>query len=281
MTLQESGQPSRPEPGRGVRRRVALQKVQGNVGGEVGEDGQRSWPVRIEQRLELIGGGNPGLDVIVAHPNQGLQLAGHRIHGPQPAQAAAVGAQIIGQAIAVPRVRLRMRRTPSRARRIKSVWMDGNHWMASLHQPFHDQTARAFDRDGQCFRSTMVAQSLQGVLEVCLMVANLEMLDDSTLLIEHRHIVGLAGPIPTHIHEHTSVPSRDNEDLLGAEGRSRRLIGRPSPRLVPNAGLRSSAHRGRQYSCWPSAGERARPCLGGHRSLRPSLNQVAPLMVEQ
>jgi hypothetical protein len=106
-------------------------------------------------------------------------------------------------------------------------------------------------------------------------------LDKLTLLVKHCHVMDLAGPVPSDVHGRTSVLVRDNENLVGAEGPGRELIGRPSPRLVPNAGQRPSAHLVRQYSCRPSIGSPAWPWPGGHRRLRPSLNQAAAGMVRQ
>jgi hypothetical protein len=105
--------------------------------------------------------------------------------------------------------------------------------------------------------------------------------DHLAVLIDGGDVMVLAGPVLTDVHGQTSVAARDNGDGTGAEGRSRILIGRPSKRHVSNAGLRPSAHRGRQNSSWPWTGSAGWPCPGGHRRLRPSLTRVATRMVPQ
>jgi hypothetical protein len=235
----------------------------------------------VEEGGQLIAGGDSGLDLIVAAADQGLEVARDLAEWLQAAQPVTIGAQEVGQAVAVAGVRFGARGAPAGTGGVEGVGVDGHQGVALGQQPLHDQAAGPLDGDRQPGRLAKLAQAAEDGEQAGLAVLDFGVEDDPAVAVDDGDVVALAGPVPTDVHGQTSIVARDNDDDAGAEGRSRKLIGRPSPRHVPNAGLRPSAHRGRRYSCWPSTGSRRWPCLSGHRRLRPSLNQAAARMVQQ
>ncbi len=219
--------------------------------------------------------------MVVTHADDGLQLPGLLVERLQSPQTVTIGSEVIGKAVAVSGVGLRPSCPPAAAGSIEGVGVNRDDRVSSCEKPLHNDSIRPFDGDGQISWFSVPPHSGECALEPGFVMVDGESFGHLPLVAEDRDVVALAGPVPSDEHVDSSLVARDNVLLDGAEGRSRRLIGRPLPRLVPNAGLRPSAHRGRLNSFWPSADERNRPYPDGHRRLRPSLIGVAPRMVEQ
>jgi hypothetical protein len=74
---------------------------QGKLGGQPEEQLLGAGPVRVQERAELHAGRGLGGNMVVAQPDQGLQLTGTRVHRLQPAQPVAIGAQVVRELVAV------------------------------------------------------------------------------------------------------------------------------------------------------------------------------------
>jgi len=95
----------------------------------------------VEQRLELVGGGDFGFDVIVTSPAESLQLTSGLVQRAQPAHSVAVGAQEICEAVAVTGVGLGAPRTPTWPGSVKRVRMHRDNQMPGLQESLDDPTA--------------------------------------------------------------------------------------------------------------------------------------------
>jgi hypothetical protein len=62
--------------------------------------------VGVQERAELHAGRGLGGNLVVAQPDQRLQLAGNWVRRLEPAQPVAVGAQVVRELVAVTRVGL-------------------------------------------------------------------------------------------------------------------------------------------------------------------------------
>jgi hypothetical protein len=74
--------------------------------------------VGVQQGAELVAGRDLGLDVVLAEPHQGLEFAGGILQRLQPPQSMAVGAQVVGQPVAVARSDL----APAAPQRGRAAW---------------------------------------------------------------------------------------------------------------------------------------------------------------
>jgi hypothetical protein len=101
----------------------------------------------VEERLELVGSGHLGFDVIVTSPAESLELASGLVQRPQPAHSVAVGAQEICEAVAVTGVGLGARRTPTWPGGVKRIWMHRDNWMPGLKESLDDKPTGALDGD--------------------------------------------------------------------------------------------------------------------------------------
>jgi hypothetical protein len=103
--------------------------------------------VRVEQGGKLVGGGGASADVVFAEPGQALQFGEADVGGLKPAQAVAVGAQVVGEFVAVAGVGLGAGGTPAGTRGMKRGGMHRKDGMPGREEPVDDEAVRAFDDD--------------------------------------------------------------------------------------------------------------------------------------
>ena len=219
----------------------------------------------VQQRCQPVGGSHLGFHVVVTQPGQRTQALRRWRQLMDDPEAVAVGAQVVGQAVAVLRIGLGPGGTPAGPGGVERVGVDRHHRMACCQQPLHDQAARPLDRHRQLCGLSVAGKPLQAPGDPILGVLHLEGIDQPAGIVDDAHVVGLAGPIPTNLHPCFSLRSARHDKLHGAESPPRTLTVRPSVGRVPKAGYGLSARRGRRYSRWPSKGSRAWPSPNVHR----------------
>jgi len=201
----ERGQMGLVETGGGLWGRVLGQERQGDLGGGPEEDLLGARPMGVQQRPELVAGGSLGGDVVVAQPDQGLQLAGDRIRRLQPAWPVPVGAQVIGELVAVARVGLGAGGAPTRPSSMEGARVDRDDRMTGGQQSSDDQAVAAFDRHRQVGRIAMGGEPGQDGVQVRLGVAERPAVHDHAAGVEDRHGVAGAGPVPSD-EQHGGLP---------------------------------------------------------------------------
>jgi hypothetical protein len=179
---------------------VGLQEGQGDLGAEPREDLPGAGPMSLQQGAELVAGGGLGLYVVFAQPDQGLELAGGGVQGSQSAQPVAVGAQVVGQLVAVAGVGLGPGRAPAGPGGVERGGVDRHDRMAGGQQPVDDQPAGLLDRYGQLVGLAVAGQPRERVGQSGLGVGWCPVVDHGAGVVDDGHIVGGAGPVPANKH---------------------------------------------------------------------------------
>jgi hypothetical protein len=156
--------------------------------------------VRLQQGAELVASRGAGPHVVLTQPHQSLQLLEAHVGWVQPAQPVPVGAQVVGQLVAVARIGLRSRRAPARAGGPERGGVHRHHWVTGGQQPLDNQPTAALDNDRQRGGLRQACQSLQRPEEVLLGVAKRPTVNHDAGAVQHGHIMGGAGPVPAHEH---------------------------------------------------------------------------------
>ena len=138
--------------------------------------------------------------MILAQPHQGLELLQARVGPVQPAEPVPVGAQVVGQLVAVTSVGLGPGRAPARPRRPERGRVHGHDRMPSSHQAVHDQPAGALDDDRQRGRLPKPGQSLQRSRQVLLGVLQRPAVNHRAGVVQHGHVMGGARSVPADEH---------------------------------------------------------------------------------
>jgi hypothetical protein len=241
------------EAGGCLRGGVGLQEGQGDLGAEPREDLLGTGPMSVQQGAELVAGGGLGLDVVLAQPHQGLELAGGGVQGIQSAQPVAVGAQVVGQLVAVTGVGLGTGRAPAGPGSVERGGVDRHHGVAGGQQPVNDQPTGLLDRYGQLVGLAVAGQPRERVGQSGLGVGRCPVVNHGAGVVDNGHVVGGAGPVPAN--KHRSALLLAVSLLLVAEASPGRRCLIDGPRwgdvLKPVMG---SARPGRQNSNWPSSG---------------------------
>ena len=101
MAAEELGQAALAQALGALGRRVAGEEGQGDGGIDVGEDHGGAGPEALEQGAQLIGERHALGDEVIAAPDEGPQGAGLVGERLQRAEAMAIGAEQVGEEIAV------------------------------------------------------------------------------------------------------------------------------------------------------------------------------------
>jgi hypothetical protein len=134
--------------------------------------------------------------VVLTQPDQGLQLPQPWIQRLQPAQPVAVGAQVVGQLVAVPRIGLGASSAPAGPGGMEGGRMHRDDRMASGQQPVHHQPGRSFNDHREVGRLAMAGKSRQRLGKRLFGMPQRPALHHPALVIQHGHVVADAGPIP-------------------------------------------------------------------------------------
>jgi hypothetical protein len=225
-------------------------------------------PVVAEHRPQLVGGGGAGADLVLAEPDQGLQLAQAGVGGFEPAQPVPVGAQVIGELVAVAGIGLRAGCSPPGPCGEERGRVHRDDRVPGGEQPVDDQAAGLLDDHRQVTGVAVAAQPCQRHLPAGLAMGKRPPVQHGTSVIQHRDIVSLAGPVPADIF-HSWPPSRGRWQLRGLETLSRFLIVRPSvghvpQRRSPGLGARSGSTKTGRHD-----GSATRPSPGTTEEPRP------------
>jgi hypothetical protein len=156
--------------------------------------------VRLEQGAELIAGRGAGAHVVLAQPHQGLEFLKAWVGAIQPAEPVAVGAQVVGELVAVAGIGLRPRRAPPRAGGPERGGVHRHDWVTGGEQALHDQPTGALDDDRQRGRFRQACQSLQRPHQVLLGVPQRPTVNHDAGVVQHRHSMAGARPVPAHEH---------------------------------------------------------------------------------
>ena len=179
----------------------------------------------IKQRPQLIGSHQSRRELAAtaaAQLTKMHRLGQRRSEHPQGVLVGIeVGAQELGQLVAVPGVALRPRGTPARAQRVEGVGMHRHHRVSRSQQPIHDQAAAGLDRDGKIPRLLELGQPLHRGHQLVFTVPQRPMRHTMAALIGHRHVMGLSGPVPTCLHRRSPPTSGSSP---GGRGSGRQLV---------------------------------------------------------
>jgi hypothetical protein len=152
--------------------------------------------VCLQQGAELHAGRGAGPQVVLAQPHQGLELLEARVGAIQPAEPVPVGAQVVGQLIAVAGVRLGPGRTPAWPGRPERGRVHGHDRVPSDQQAVHDQPAGALNADRQSGGISVAGQAVQRPSKVLLGVSERPAVNHRAGFVQDGHVMGGAGPIP-------------------------------------------------------------------------------------
>jgi hypothetical protein len=147
--------------------------------------------VGLQQRAELVAGRDLGLDVVLAQPHQGLELAGGVVQRLQSPQPVAVGAQVLGQLVAVTRIGLGTGGAPA-----GPGGVDRHDRVAGSQQPIHDQPAGLLDRHWQLLGPAPASQPDHRFAEACLGVWRCPVVGHGAGVVDHGDVMGGTGPVP-------------------------------------------------------------------------------------
>ena len=192
----ERGQLGLVELGGGLRGGELGQEGQGDLGGEPEEQLLGAGPVSVQERAELVAGRGLGGNMVIAQPDQRLQLAGDRVHRLQPAQPVAVGTQVVRELVAIARIGLGAGGTPAGPGGMECPRVDRDHRVAGGEQPVDNQAVGAFDRHGQVSRAAVAGQAGQHRVQVLLGVRGHPAVDHLAGGVEDGHGMTGARPVP-------------------------------------------------------------------------------------
>jgi hypothetical protein len=134
--------------------------------------------------------------MILTQPDQGLQLPQPWIQGLELAQPVAVGAQVVRQLVAVTRIGLGTSSAPAGPGGVKGGGVHRDHPMAGGQQPVHHQPGRPFNDHRHLGRLAMAGKPRQRLGEGLLGMPQPPALHHPALVVQDRHVVAGAGPIP-------------------------------------------------------------------------------------
>ena len=270
MLSAEGAHPLGSEPRGRLRSRVALDEGQRDRRVDVGEDGCRARPERLQEAAQLVGQLHPRRHQIVASSYQGAQGEDLVALRSKRLEAVAVGAQQIGEYVGIGRVALAAVASVTRTARLDGIGVDRNHLEAGLDHRI-DQEARG-SLDGYRRRAQAPKAPLQLGQAACI-VGDLHALDDGAVNVDDAHRVRSAGPVqPGKVTAHRQAPAscgmtrRAGSPRGSLTDRRSWLLLNNTAALHPVARLGLPAPRGLRVSCGPSSGQRTRQSPRGHGS---------------
>ncbi len=150
----------------------------------------------LEQGSQLVGGGDLGAHVVIAHADDGLQLGSRGAERFEPAEPVPFGAQVVGQLVAVAGVALGLGGTPAGPGGVEGVGVDRHHRMPRREQPGDDQAVSRLDRHRQLARVAMVREAPQCRGDAGFVMGWRPAVQDLAGVVEDSDVVGLRWPSP-------------------------------------------------------------------------------------
>lgn len=151
----------------------------------------------FEQGAELVAGRRACANVVIAQAHEGLKFSQAAVDRHEAAQAVAVGAQVVGEFIAVTRIGLGAGGAPSRPGGMEGGGVHGHDRISGLEQAVDDQPTGTFDDDGQFGRGAVAGQPGQSSLKVGFAVLEGPMADHHAAVVNDGHVMAGAGPVPS------------------------------------------------------------------------------------
>ncbi len=254
---------------------VAGQERQADRRLDVGEDLFRARPVRIEQRGELVGGRNPGLDQLGAGAGHDAQRGGVLGQWGRSAQPVGAQPQVLGDHVRVARVGLRPGDHLALPPGLDRVRLHRDHRVPGGEQRVDQPPVRALDRYRHVTGRAQLGQSADQAGERGRGVGDGERRDRATGWVEHAHRMGLRGPVDPDEEQRTyqrhvrrlPVGSRQNAD--GNPAGCRVVTDRRSPQQ-PSVVDHQPGQRSRGRQC--HAAQEGRPT----RAVTPAPTRFLP-----
>jgi len=138
--------------------------------------------------------------VVFAQPDQCLEVAGGVIQRLQAAEPVAVGAQVVGEFVAVAGVRFGAGGAPAGPGGVERGRMDGHDRVAGGQEPVDDQAAGSFDSDGEVGRVAVAGQPGDGLGQPVLGVRWRPSVDHGAGGVDDGDVMGGACPVPADEH---------------------------------------------------------------------------------
>jgi hypothetical protein len=180
--------------GRG-RGGVAGEEVQRDRRLHIGEDGLRAGPVRIQQRGELVGRGDPHLDQVLAGTDHGAQRLGLGRVRRDDAQPMRAQPQVLRDHLGVASVVLGTGEHLAVPPRLDRLRLDRDDRVAGLQQRVNQPPVRALDPDRDAVGVTQPGQPASQVGEPGGGVLDGEPDSDPSGGVQHAHRMRLGGPV--------------------------------------------------------------------------------------
>jgi hypothetical protein len=138
--------------------------------------------------------------MILAQPHQGLELLQAWVGPIQPTEPVPIGAQVVGQLVAVAGVGLGPGRAPAWAGSPKRGRVHGHDRVPSGQQAVDDQPAGALDDDRERGGLADAGQAVQRRSQVLLGVLERPAVNHRASIVQHGHIMSGARPVPADEH---------------------------------------------------------------------------------
>jgi hypothetical protein len=243
---------------------------------DVGEDGRGARPVRLQQRGQLVSGGDPHLDQVIAGAHHGAQrlcLVAIRGGGGQPVIAQP---QVLGDDRGVPGIGLGAGQHLAFPPGLDRVRADRHHRVPGLQQQVHQPPGRPLDRDRQIRRVAIAGQAPHQRCDPFGGVLDGELGGDRPGRVQHAHRV--LGRSPVDPGEEPRLGQRQRHLISsrwqrrpgGGEAGSRAVTNRRSAARLPVAGLQPRESRGRRCHTGPSQATEPGRLPGSRRVPTPS-----------
>ena len=250
------------EPRGAVGGGIALGESERDRAVDFGEDRGGAGPEALEQAPELVGQGDPLHHQVIAGAHQRAQRPDLVRAGRERAEAAAIGAQDIGEHIRVAGIALTAGGAIARPAGLDDVGMDRHDRVTGRDQRVDDEAGRPLDGDRYLRRRRQPGQARDQLANPLGVVPHRKARNNAAGLVKDADSMGGTAPIHSRVVGHISGPPRC--DRLARAGRScGSLIDRRSGRLPvarhPVVRPNLPAPAARRVSRGPSTGKRHRP----------------------
>jgi len=227
---EERGHAPFADAARGLRRRVAVEELEGDRRVDVGDYLRGAGKELLEQAAQLIRCGDAPADEVVAHADQTAQRFGLVGQQHERTEAVTIGAQQVGEQVRIAEVGLALRGGVARPRRLDDAGMDPHDGELAFDECVDDEAGRPRDGDAQPGRRRQLDEPRGELAHARGGVCDGELRDDRTA-----HGVLPRGPVQTDEVVHDDcLGGRTSTD---ARGTCRALINRRSTACEPGRNI--------------------------------------------